>query len=802
MNDSDFSPSAQKDEFFAEMTVKQVKPSQLRFSTTSSSPERSQHESPRLVNSMVATPSKSGQFSEISLESNVSPFDSSSNATTASAFGFIGNAESKRSDQVIRTNSISNTSPRGKNVALSTDTTLDQLSTGAFVVPNNGLPNQSFQSPSQIHPMSQHLSLNKTRRVVHKTNKVSLAELNIDTDTERSSLTSVNNGSSSIFSLLNSPPLSAKIRMENLEVELSRMEGEMHQIMDSQLKIFQKRNKIHEQLAESWGTLRLLEIEQSDALSSEDYIQADKVMHEVQETHNKIITLCRVLPGMEQALSKLRERQARNLKSQADISRSLEKELWKKKKEDEDAYKQYDADMENLRNIETKQINEMREQLERDRSEIVLELDLWNKNVADLNERMDERACDEKSERESLYKKREYIRVSCVSNSLWLSVVMAQIADLSKRIEQLRTEEESYNRKIGDVELKMEGIYNEFHVEREENSREKKELERKEREIEDKTRKVEESENNLHQRLNHYRQKQELAHSELSSLEQRIGEMVLVAKIHHEEAAEIEKLIENLRDRSQRDLDCDNVLSDLRRQIEESEGEVKRLTSKVMQDQQTYSTIQQDMTTIDTQIPALEEQKKLAVAGRDFKSAGRLAGRIKDLQSLREERVKFLESKRSSLERDQEDLKTSRQKLEELSSNLTEMEKKIGSELCEELQESLLQLRSRYDVISTAEFLIASGDPISSANQQNLNILKDLLQNEIQGLERRIQYIRMRFGLLETKIQSGHSVNELHDNAQEGSDSTTRLEELERRVQKAIGNNPGSLSVELHRKST
>ena len=35
-----------------------------------------------------------------------------------------------------------------------------------------------------------------------------------------------------------------------------------------------------------------------------------------------------------------------------------------------------------------------------------------------------------------------------------------------------------------------------------------------------------------------------------------------------------------------------------------------------MHDKQTYSNVQQDISTIDAQIPALEEQKKLAVAGK------------------------------------------------------------------------------------------------------------------------------------------------------------------------------------------
>ncbi|RHZ65057.1 hypothetical protein Glove_319g62 [Diversispora epigaea] len=773
------------EDIFADLAIKQPV-----LSIASSSSEQSNARWPpanqRLVNSIPVT---SGQFSEIIFKDkdNVSGPSSASTSTSTSGFNFIGNTTSKNHSQQASKGSENNLSTEKITAELSTDAGFNHL---AFAVSNNDQHNQLHQSQinliHSIHSSPQRSSdqTKMTRRLRSKANKVSLTELGIDTN-RTVSPTNVNNNNNnnnnngislSNFSLLNSPPPSAKIRMEHLETELSRMEKEMNQVSDIQLKVFQKRNKVHEQLAESWGILKSLEIDQSNALSNEDYTQADKLMHEIQEIHSKIKILCGILSGIEQALDELREKQVHYLKSQADASRLLEKELVKKKKEEEATFKQYESDMENLRNIETKQINEIREQLEKDRSEIVLGLDLWNKSVAELNERIEERICVEKSERESLYKKREHIQV--------------QIADLLRRIEQLRIEDEGYKRQIEDVESKIETISNEFHAEKDENSKEKTELERKEREIENKTRQVEGSENNLHQRLEHYRQKQELARSELLSLEQRINEVGFLAKTHHEEAVEAEKLIGNLRSRSQSYLECDEEISNLKAQIEESDTEVKRLTSKVMHDQQTYSNIQQDITTIDSQIPALEEQKKLAVSGRDFKAAGRLANRIKDLQSTLKERTKFLESKRSSLEHDQEDLKSSRKKLDKLSSDSVEMEGKIGSDLCEELQESLLQLRSKYDVI----------------NQQKLNTLKILLQNEIKGLEYRIQHVRMRFNLLDEKNNQNELPNinkefkeilKFEGKISDNSLNATQLEELEARIQKAVENENFDLAEQL-----
>ncbi|CAG8789773.1 18154_t:CDS:10, partial [Gigaspora margarita] len=541
----------------------------------------------------------------------------------------------------------------------------------------------------------------------------SLEELGIDTD--RTVTTPVNNETPN-FSLLNSPSSSTKLRTENAELELRRMENELKQLIDVQLVVFQKRNKIHGQLVELWKTMKTLETDQANALTNEDYIQADKLTLDIQELNSKIKTFCGVLPGIEQTLNELREKQVKYLKSQAEISKALEKELVKKKKER--------RPLNNMLQIWRTYVILKQKKLTKCEKKLIKRIGLtfileyiWNKGVTDLNERIEERVRDEKSERESLSKKRENVQT--------------QIAELLQRLEKLRAEEESYTRQIADIDLQIENITNEFHVERDENSREKNELDRRRQEIDNKTRHIEEMETHLHQKLENYRKRQETSQEQLESLEQRTSEIKLMAKAYREEAIEVEKLIEHLKDRSQRDNDCEKEIFDIRLQMEESDTEVKRLTSKVMHDQQTYSTIKQDISTIDTQIPALEEQKKLAVAGRDFKSAGRLANRIKDLQSTRDERAKFLETKRASLERDQEGLKASRKILEENTAKFAVAVKKIGSELGEELQESLLQLRSRYDV----------------ATQQKLNTLRSLLQNEIEGMECRINHVRMRYGI-------------------------------------------------------
>jgi hypothetical protein len=140
------------------------------------------------------------------------------------------------------------------------------------------------------------------------------------------------------------------------------------------------------------------------------------------------------------------------------------------------------------------------------------------------------------------------------------------------------------------------------------------------------------------------------------------------------------------------------------------------------------------------------------------------------------------------LERDQEDLKMSRKKLEEYNSKFIEVEKNTGSDLFEELNESLLQLRSRYDV----------------ANQRNFHTLISLLQNEIKGLENRINQTKIRYGFLNSKIQS-NQLNNLQEVRSKDSndptnlivDNSARLEELEAQVKEAADREDFDLAEQL-----
>ncbi|CAJ0826735.1 1324_t:CDS:10 [Entrophospora sp. SA101] len=526
-------------------------------------------------------------------------------------------------------------------------------------------------------------------------------------------------------------------QMEQIEMELSNLYKELNQLSTTQSQLYDNRNEIYRNLIENWQKMKSLETDQANSLTKEDYAIADRLTQK-----NKRTTIIH------------------DAEKEFILNGRLEKELSTQKNQEDEYLRQFKADMENLHTVEDSHINKLREEIEKERSNIVLDLDLWSKEESELNEKIDEKTRDEKLERDLLMK----------------------ILDLLKQIEQLKIEENDFSQQIGAIDKKIESLSQEFNTDRESLAREKFELDKRGIEIENNLRLVDEQENKLHQRLEHYNKQYDSRRLELELLEKHIAEIKINNKIYNEEFIEIEKLVEMLKDRAQRDFDCEKEISNVRKKLEEIDSEVKRLTSKVIQDQQTYSTIQQDITAINTQIPSLEEQKKLAVS---------------------DERQKYLELKRSSLGIDQENLRKARENLEHYNLELVEIEEKIGSELREELQEILLQLRSKYDL----------------SVEKNLTILQELLKHEIKGIEYRIENIKLRCGggvLLsdkqggvedkgdlskENKLMNNHqNQNNLENslnNKVVNDDDKVRLEELEKRLQEAVGHEDYHLADQI-----
>ncbi|CAG8465071.1 7478_t:CDS:10 [Paraglomus occultum] len=589
---------------------------------------------------------------------------------------------------------------------------------------------------------------------MNRSKKVSLDELDLNSATPP-------NTSPTVFSPIRSIS-SGSTKLASVQSDIKVIEAEILQVCENQSRCFQRRNKIYENSVELWREIASLEKIQSEALKNEDYSKADTLTHEIQNKYASTKRNQQALSIIEQSLRELRQKHVNLFKSLVQAQKTLENFYEAEKDKTRKRLQQHVVDVEGLNKTETARINDLREQLEKEQSEVVFDADILSKNEAELNEKIEEHTRSEVAERDSLSKKRQEIRT--------------EISDLLFRVEQLRFEEKNYTVKIEELDKKVASITEQFQPEKEEILREKSELDKREKELEKKMTSVNSTETQLQEKLERYKLEQETMETNLKTLELQMADLAVIMNKFEDESIEMTKLIDYFENRAKRDSEWDKEILIAQNAVDQLDEQVKLLTSRVIQDQQTYSSVQQDIATIDTQLPALEEQKKLAVAGRDFRVAGRLSSRIKDLKSTHEERVTFLVGKRESLEKDQEALRVAKKNLEEQNKKLAEVKRKTGAELYGELSESLLQLRSRYDMIK----------------QKDYKELEALLQNEIKNLEYRIEHIQMSHGLSESSQVSEGGPNTQPKSPDTESetvvlvDNGVRLQQLEAELEDAV----------------
>ncbi len=74
----------------------------------------------------------------------------------------------------------------------------------------------------------------------------------------------------------------------------------------------------------------------------------------------------------------------------------------------------------------------------------------------------------------------------------------------------------------------------------------------------------------------------------------------------------------------------------LQQQLDAATREIEVIKRRISEIEHTSATHTQTIATIELKLPALEAEKKHAATTRDFKTAGRVAGQIKDFQSSKQ----------------------------------------------------------------------------------------------------------------------------------------------------------------------
>ncbi|RUO96971.1 hypothetical protein BC936DRAFT_141188 [Jimgerdemannia flammicorona] len=229
--------------------------------------------------------------------------------------------------------------------------------------------------------------------------------------------------------ILSSPPLTAthpaptppplpRASVDNsrrliAETRLKQTRSEIYRLTDYQARLFARRDVVREQLTERLKRAHELDAEQARALEKEDFAMAERVAAQVEEVRGAVEKLRTMLPDSDKRVREAGERVVDMMRRSVESARGTASECAALREERERSLHQFESDAQQMNGKQTDRISAEREEVERARSEVVSELEIWERNDAKCQERIDELIHDERAERDQHLAKRDAVRV-CV----------------------------------------------------------------------------------------------------------------------------------------------------------------------------------------------------------------------------------------------------------------------------------------------------------------------------------------------------------------------------------------------------
>jgi chromosome segregation ATPase len=114
------------------------------------------------------------------------------------------------------------------------------------------------------------------------------------------------------------------------------------------------------------------------------------------------------------------------------------------------------------------------------------------------------------------------------------------------------------------------------------------------------------------------------------------------------------------------------------KQSDEQRSKVDRLSAQLVATKSKMQRLSKDIMIVEAQLPDLEDQKSMAVGGRDFKTAAKMSSKIKNLKGALEQTVLQKEELQQTVTKAEQELREARQTLQDVVHQRKEAERTTG----------------------------------------------------------------------------------------------------------------------------
>ncbi|KFH70173.1 hypothetical protein MVEG_04975 [Podila verticillata NRRL 6337] len=388
---------------------------------------------------------------------------------------------------------------------------------------------------------------------------------------------------------------------------LSALELEFQQLVQRQSQLSAKKISICKELQGLYNERNQAEVQQEKAASAEDFEQADTVTKSLQIIQGRIQRQEKELLQMDKSLLETKKKQDELGRSVSTMHQAVLQEMVQMKQAREQELAEFEQTAKKAQESQMDKILADREQLEKTKSDLVLEQDFLGKNEAELCERMEEETKVEQEELDELMEKRKATR--------------AEILALTKKLEHLNQEDKEFSSNIERVQQKIRSITQQFDTQVQQVSHERHNLDRQLSESTQRAERLERLESDVQKHVQETALTQTEISTEIRNIESQQARLEGVRQQFSQELDVIQQLRREEETFKEREAGWSLQTSNLQEKLRKHEAKIRELVTAREVDQQFLVEKELDIDALEKRIHQLESSKVLAVRSRDFKKA-------------------------------------------------------------------------------------------------------------------------------------------------------------------------------------
>ncbi|KAF7724412.1 hypothetical protein EC973_001076 [Apophysomyces ossiformis] len=445
----------------------------------------------------------------------------------------------------------------------------------------------------------------------------------------------------SISASFSSKKASSEMKHLSAETTWKRVQAEVSRERNQAERLYNRRTLVYQQAIQLQDKIQVLAEKKKAAISSEDYSAADTAHAQQKKLKEKLDHLTFTeMDKLNQEIHQSWKNIERLVTEEVEAVKALSEACGEEKEDRLNQMMKFNIDNESFHEKTLQQVNTQRADIEKEKSEIAFEIEMWEQSHAEFRDSLNDIARDERFKKEELIVKMDGIQI--------------EIDELTNRLDKLRQQYKEYQSQIGELDAEIENATKEYAPEQEQYDAEWKAIQKRKQNIEARSADLDWKDADIQRQMEKQVQTRKRGEAEIEALQKRIRMASERASHGRKEIQEISSVfVDIIKARDQSISLKKQELSKVRQQLKECSKSVDTMQSQIILSQQRLEELDGSISHAKLQLASLERQKKVAAEMGQFQQAAKITANIKSMISKLEKVQQSRQSQQAQVETDE-----------------------------------------------------------------------------------------------------------------------------------------------------